>query len=342
MRNKFFDWGFLPTEEYPIPVVCVGNLAMGGTGKTPHIEYLIRLLQPKFRVAVLSRGYKRSSKGYLLATPETKMSEIGDEAYQIKQKFPQVTVAVDVNRRHGIRTMMNMAPGERPEVILLDDAFQHRYVTPSLAIVLTDYNRLYYHDKMFPVGRLREQQSGIVRAQAVIVTNCDPDLKPIDFRIIEDDMKLAAYQHIFFSRPNYLAVKSVWPELAGTPFYEISKSDRVVLVTGIANPQPLIDEIQSRSDNVSPLVFPDHHNFTKNDVLRITSLFDKQEGDKKIILVTEKDEARLRQNPYLKDEYKQFLFSIPIAIRFCNDHEKNFNELVMKEIDNVNNNIIAR
>ena len=152
LRNRLFDWGWLPSERFPLPVICVGNLSVGGTGKTPHTEYLVRLLSPKHRVAVLSRGYKRETKGYRLATTKSSSSEIGDEPYQIKRKFPEITVAVDSDRRRGIANLLALPERERPEVILLDDAFQHRYVRPSLNIVLTDYHRPYFVDAL-KIGR---------------------------------------------------------------------------------------------------------------------------------------------------------------------------------------------
>ena len=164
LRNRLFDWGWLPSERFPLPVICVGNLSVGGTGKTPHTEYLVRLLSPKHRVAVLSRGYKRETKGYRLATTKSSSSEIGDEPYQIKRKFPEITVAVDSDRRRGIANLLALPERERPEVILLDDAFQHRYVRPSLNIVLTDYHRPYFVDALMPDGRLRETRGGIRRA----------------------------------------------------------------------------------------------------------------------------------------------------------------------------------
>lgn len=154
LRNMLFDWNVLPSEHFPIPVICIGNLSVGGTGKTPHTEYLIRLLKTKYRVAVLSRGYKRRSSGFVLATATTSARDLGDEPYQMKHKFPDVQVAVDTDRRRGIRNLLRLPEEERPEIILLDDAFQHRYVSPSFSIVLTDVHRLFYEDRLLPVGLL--------------------------------------------------------------------------------------------------------------------------------------------------------------------------------------------
>ena len=182
IRNKLFDWGILPAEEFDIPVISVGNLAVGGTGKTPHIEYLIELLGHKYHIAVLRRGYKRKSRGFILADDKSTAREIGDEPYQIKRKYPNITVAVDANRRRGIKQLKKQIPDI--DVILLDDAFQHRYVTPLSSIVLTDYNRALHLDKLLPAGRLRESRHELSRANMVIVTKCPIDMKPIEYNII--------------------------------------------------------------------------------------------------------------------------------------------------------------
>ena len=184
LRNRLFDRDILHSEQYSIPLICIGNLSVGGTGKTPHTEYIIRLLKDKYRVAVLSRGYKRQTSGFVLAGSECSSSEIGDEPFQMKNKFPDILVAVDANRRRGIRNLLSLPEQEKPEVILLDDAYQHRYVRPSLSIVLTDYHRLFYHDKLMPVGRLREPISNINRADIVVVTKCCKDMMPMDFCFI--------------------------------------------------------------------------------------------------------------------------------------------------------------
>lgn len=183
LRNKLFDWGYLRSKSFNVPVICIGNIAVGGTGKTPHTEYLIKLLRHKFQVAVLSRGYKRHTKGYILSTGESNARNIGDEPYQIKSKFSDIRVAVDENRCHGIEQLckLNNPP---VEVVLLDDAFQHRYVKAGLNILLTDYHRLFCDDALLPAGLLRESVHGKNRAQIVIVTKCPPDIKPIDFNII--------------------------------------------------------------------------------------------------------------------------------------------------------------
>ena len=171
IRNKMFDWGFLKSQSFNLPIISIGNLSVGGTGKTPHTEYLIRLLQPLGKVAVLSRGYKRCTKGLVLSTPHSTMPELGDEPYQMKQNFPDIMMAVDANRCHGVQEILK---AETPLTILLDDAYQHRYIQPGVNILLMDYHRLIYFDKLLPAGRLREPRSGINRADIIIVTKCPP------------------------------------------------------------------------------------------------------------------------------------------------------------------------
>ena len=201
LRNTMFNIGVLKSRAFDIPVISVGNITVGGTGKTPHVEYLIRLLQDRFRVAVLSRGYKRSSKGFVQANAATTMPEIGDEPYQMKQKFPNITIAVDKNRCHGIDQLV--ANDQKLDVILLDDAFQHRYVKPGINILLVDYHRLIIYDELLPAGRLREPLEGKDRADIVIVTKCPKDLKPMEYRVITKAMNLFPYQQLFFSTIEY-------------------------------------------------------------------------------------------------------------------------------------------
>lgn len=344
MRNQFFDWDFLHTEQYPIPVICVGNLTAGGTGKTPHTEYIIGVLSGQYRIAVLSRGYKRKTSGFVLASERSTSREIGDEPYQMKHKFPTILVAVDSDRRRGIRNLLALPEGQRPEVILLDDAFQHRYVTPSLAIVLTDYNRLFYYDKLLPVGRLREPISGgIRRADVVIVTKCEEGLKPIEFRIMEEDMKLKAHQQLYFTRIVYSEIQPVFPSLGKSrTLTDVKKEDDLLLLAGIAYPIQFIQEAERYSDKVISLTFSDHHSFGKKDIRKIKNAFDKMTSPGKLILVTEKDAARLQDNPLIPEEWKQVMYYLPISIDFCVGKEQSFDEMIKKHIVTFQRNSILR
>ena len=247
LRNKLFDWGWLRSKSFDVPVICVGNLAVGGTGKTPHTEYLIKLLQKNgVNVATLSRGYKRKSRGYVLADDKSNVRQIGDEPYQIKNKFPNARVAVDENRCHGIEQLLKLG-NPTVEAIILDDAFQHRHVKAGLNILLTDFHRLLCDDALLPAGRLREPSSGKNRAQMVIVTKCPDDIKPIDFNIIAKRLHLYPYQQLYFSRFRYGMLTPLFPEKTNS--WEVLSSltgdEQVLLVTGIASPAFLLSSSSS-------------------------------------------------------------------------------------------------
>ncbi|MDH6534590.1 tetraacyldisaccharide 4'-kinase [Parabacteroides sp. 52] len=335
LRNQLFNWGILPVERYPVPVICIGNLTVGGTGKTPHTEYLIRMLQKRYKIAVLSRGYKRKSSGYLLATTESTSEDIGDEPYQIKRKFPHILLAVDSDRRRGIRNLLALPEEKKPEVILLDDGFQHRYVKPSLSILLTDYHRLFYYDKLLPVGRLREHADAVRRTDIVIVTKCEKDLKPIEYRIIEDDLKLFAHQELFFTRVIYDDLKPVFPEASPRVLRDIRRNDDVLVISGIASSAPFVEEISRYSKKVTAINYPDHHSFEKQDIQKLRSLFDKMTSTEKLIIVTEKDAARLLNNPYMPEEWKPVLYALPITVTFCGKRETLFDQIILKHIKDI-------
>ena len=327
IRNKLFDWGILPAEEFDIPVISVGNLAVGGTGKTPHIEYLIELLGHKYHIAVLSRGYKRKSRGFILADDKSTAREIGDEPYQIKRKYPNITVAVDANRRRGIKQLKKQIPDI--DVILLDDAFQHRYVTPLSSIVLTDYNRALHLDKLLPAGRLRESRHELSRANMVIVTKCPIDMKPIEYNIISRWLHLFPYQNLYFSTLSYGHLQAVFPDTAigEISLKDISRKDGLMVVTGIANPAPMLQYISHFHDLREKLLYPDHHNFTSNDLNDITTRFLALKGEKKYIITTEKDAARLRSVPF-DDAIKKALYFLPIHARFMQHTGTSFDEKI--------------
>lgn len=334
IRNQLFNWGILPSEQYSVPIISVGNLAVGGTGKTPHAEYLIRLLEKQYRIAVLSRGYKRKTSGFILADAQSTSQDIGDEPYQMKNKFPEILVAVDSNRRRGIRNLLDLPHDIQPEIILLDDAFQHRYVTPSLSIILTDYHRLFYYDKLMPAGRLREPVSGIRRADIVVVTKCEKEMKPIEFRIIEKNMKLQANQQLFFTGISYGEIEPVFPDIARPLTHnEIGKEDDMLLISGIASPVHFIHEAQKYSNKTYIATFPDHHIFNKSDIKKLDTIYEQMESPGKLILVTEKDAARLKNTPFIPEEWKQSLYYLPITIEFYT--ENNFDELIKRHIINV-------
>lgn len=343
LRNLLFDRKILPSERYDLPVICVGNLSVGGTGKTPHTEYIIRLLKDRYRIAVLSRGYKRKTSGFILATPQCTSTEIGDEPYQMKRKFTDILIAVDADRRHGISRLLALPEAERPEVILLDDAFQHRYVTPTLNILLTDYHRLYTRDRLLPVGRLREPAGGASRADVVIITKCESGLQPVDFRIIEKEMRLSAAQELFFSYILYGELEAVFPDKAPKRnLKDIAPAGEVLLISGIASPKPLEREIRKYTERVTSLVFPDHHAFDKQDIKKIQTAFERLTSTGKLMIVTEKDAARLRDHPLLPPEWHAHLYCLPITIGFRANREEQFQELIINHIETIKRNQILR
>ena len=337
-RNFLFDVGVLKSRSYKTPVISVGNITVGGTGKTPHVEYLVRLLQDKMRVAVLSRGYKRKSHGFVLAQPDTLMSQIGDEPYQMKQKFPHVTIAVDKKRTHGIERLET--DGDSPDVILLDDAFQHRYVKPGVSILLVDYHRLIIYDKLLPVGRLREPLKGKDRADIVIVTKCPKELKPMEFRVITKAMDLYPYQHLYFSTIAYDPLLPAFPEAPAG--YSLSPDVNVLLLTGIASPRQLMEDLTPQVKSITPLTFSDHHNFSRKDIQRLNEAYAAMPSPK-CIITTEKDAVRLEGAEGLHDTVKQNLYVQPIRISFMLDQEESFNQNIIGYVrKNSRNSILAK
>ena len=333
LRNLLFDWKILPSKKFPIPVICIGNISVGGTGKTPFTEYLVVLLKKQYRVAMLSRGYKRKTKGFILANDNCSAYEVGDEACQIKHKFPDITVAVDANRWRGIKRLLALPSDKRPNVILLDDAMQHRYVTPSLTIMLTDYNNMFYEDYFLPVGDLREPASGVYRADIIVVTKCKGVIKPIDLRLIEKNMSLMANQSLYFSEVKYHQMKALFPLTAQNTcaLDEHIGNENILLVAGIANPQLFIDKLSFYFKNIQKCVFPDHHDFTQHDIEQIDSKFRAMPSPRRIIC-TEKDAMRLKNLKFLPKEWKSYLYYLPISVGFLFEREESFDSKILKHV----------
>ena len=329
LRNNLFDWGWLRSKSFDVPVICVGNLAVGGTGKTPHTEYLIKLLlREKLHVATLSRGYRRKSRGYVLAAAESDAQLIGDEPYQIKNKFPDIRVAVDEDRCHGIEQLLK-PDSPAVDAVLLDDAFQHRYVKAGLNILLTDFHRLLCDDALLPAGRLREPASGKNRAQIVIVTKCPDDIKPIDFNIIAKRLHLFPYQQLYFSRFRYGKLVPMFPEKADGHGESLSEDKQVLLVTGIASPAPLVEKVMACTPHVHLLAFGDHHDFSPKDLQQIEERFLQLEEGKRLIITTEKDAARLKGHPSLSEALKPYIRVLPIEIEFLQNQQYIFNQNII-------------
>ena len=345
-RNLLFEMGILKSRPYSTPVISVGNITVGGTGKTPHVEYLIRLLKDQAKVAVLSRGYKRKTSGFVLAGDDATVRTIGDEPYQMKTKFPDITVAVDKKRTRGIEKLTSGGYVKDIDVILLDDAFQHRYVKPGINILLVDYHRLIIYDKLLPAGRLREPVVSKNRADIVIVTKCPKDLKPMEFRVITKAMGLYPYQQLFFSTHEFGTLRPVFPT---APNAEISQTlsesladKNVLLLTGIASPEQMLIDLKTYAKEVTPLAFSDHHDFKKKDVDRINEAFNALPSPK-LIVTTEKDETRLKQVDGLSDEVKSRLYVLPIKIQILLEQENTFNQSIINYVrKNSRNSILAK
>ena len=340
-RNTLFEMGVLKSRAFQIPIISVGNITVGGTGKTPHVEYLVRLLKDQFSVAVLSRGYKRKSKGFVKADQQTTMPEIGDEPYQMKQKFTGVTIAVDKNRCHGIDMLTEQDP--KLDVILLDDAFQHRYVKPGINILLVDYHRLIIYDKLLPVGRLREPLDGKNRADIVIVTKCPKDLKPMEYRVVTKAMHLYPYQRLYFTTLDYAALQPMFETShENIPAIDNMRDTHTLLLTGIASPEQLLHDLSPHIDHLQPLTFADHHQFDKKDVQLINDTFAAMLPPK-LIITTEKDATRLNGVEGLSDEVRKNIYILPVRISFMQDQEDTFNQQITDYVrKNSRNSILAK
>ena len=296
-------------------------------------EYIVESFLGRYNIGVLSRGYKRATKGFVLATPQSRPEDIGDESYQIYRKFgPDITVAVCEKRSEGIRKMREINP--KLDMIILDDAFQHRYVKPSASVILTEYNRPVFMDKLLPYGRLREPARALNRADIVVVTKCPPDMKAMDYRIFEENLKLFPYQKLYFSRYNYGHLVPIFPEEAhDIPALDHQNADTSILVvTGVANPKPFVRFLRRHKAKVKLKRFTDHHNFTSSDMEEIARLYDELQGKNKFIITTEKDTVRILNNPYFPHRLKKSIFYVPIKVEFIDRGEPDFTSGLEKTI----------
>ena len=324
-RNLCYDLGIFKSQEYPFPVICIGNLSVGGTGKTPHSEFIIKLLKNKHRVASLSRGYGRKTKGYKLANTSDNAKSIGDESFQIFKKFPSISVAVAEKRRKGIEKLLQLE--EKPEIIVMDDAYQHRAVKAGMNILLTDYSKLYIDDVILPSGRLREWKSGAKRADLIVITKSPAILSPLEIRRISQSLKPRPYQKVFFSYISYKKAKAlnqVAIEIAETKDKFASKG--VLIVSAIANPESLVLHMSRYSREVQSLSFRDHHYFDAKDYKKINSSLKNLLSSQKAIIITEKDAVKFDATQFGNIP----VFCVPISIKFHLHQEQSFTE----EIEN--------
>lgn len=317
-RHTLFNWGILRQKEYDIPIVCVGNLAVGGTGKTPHTEFLVQVLSQKYNVAVLSRGYKRKTRGFYLASTTTSFKRIGDEPKQIKLKFPNIPVAVCEKRTEGIDKLRKIHP--EVNLIILDDAFQHRYVEPWVNILLMDYNHPIHEDHMLPWGRLRDLKSQLSRAQIVIATKCPVELRPLDYRLMANNLELYSYQTLYFTRFKSELPTPLFPALNPPVIYD---GQSVIIMVGIANPTNFIGRLERRYTVEHKLIFPDHYTYKMRDIHRLEELLKELPNDTAII-ITEKDAVKLMNSRKISENVRRRLHYISISVRFANNKEADF------------------
>lgn len=324
IRNFMFDHRIIKPKEFNIPIISVGNITVGGTGKTPHVEYLVKLLKDENNPAVLSRGYKRKTKGFYIAGNYPKPDEIGDEPCQIKKKFPDVTVAVDANRVRGVQKLIEQGI----QLIILDDAFQHRYVKPGLSILLVDFNRNINEDYLLPFGRLREGVAAKDRADIMIISKTPPDIKPIDRRIIHKNLYPRPYQKVFFTGLRYGNIKAVFKEAVNNVSLQDLKNGSIVLFTGIAHTKQLLEYLDGFCENIIHLNYPDHANYSLKRINKIIDTFNNVKNTNKIILTTEKDAVKVSELPIEHNIFKQKLFFLPIEVFFI-DEERDFNNQII-------------
>ena len=330
IRNLLFDTEILPSKAFDLPVISVGNISVGGTGKTPHVEYLVELLRADYRIATLSRGYKRKTRDFIIADEHSTFEDIGDEPRQLKQKYPDITVAVDRKRVHGVNMLLKQDPP--PDLILLDDAFQHRYIKPGFSILLIDYNHPITRDHLLPAGRLREPAANRNRANMILVTKSPERTKPIEMRQYVNDVGLKLGQHLFFTTMAYDKIFPVFniPDPLSLEQLKERRSP-VLIVTGIADPRPVKRFARLISTNMKVLSFPDHHVFTLKDIEKIEQAFQSMADQNSMILTTEKDAMRF-QSLDLPEHLRQAMYQVRIKVRFLNEDTMNFNKQILNYV----------
>ena len=329
LRNLLYDWKFLKSKSVDVHTICVGNLAVGGTGKTPHVEYLINILQNDFKIAILSRGYKRKTSGFIQATNTSTAFDIGDEPLQYKTKNPQLEVCVDANRVNGIKKILEFP--EPPKVVILDDAFQHRALNCELKIVISEYNNLYLNDCMMPAGYLRESKKGIERADIIIISKTPDKTTAIDIRNVIKDLKPLAHQQLFFTWLKYGELKGFQNPAETIDTLDDLFRYRIVAFTGIGNPKPMITYLKEYASDVKHIQFPDHHSFTIQDIADVRAQLDAIEGGNKIVVTTEKDAMRLRGTDLQDIANTLPLYVLPIEVDFT-DKTQEFNDTIINYV----------
>jgi tetraacyldisaccharide 4'-kinase len=326
LRNRFYDKGLLTAVEFDLPVIAAGNLSVGGTGKTPHVEYMIRLLKDHYKIATLSRGYNRRTSGYILADENSTASDIGDEPMQFHDKYPDIKVCVGEERMLAVPQLLSDEPDT--QVVLLDDAFQHRSIRPGMNILITDYRRLFTRDHVVPFGRLREGRKGYMRANCIIVSKCPPAMSVAEKQALEKEIAPLPHQRLFFTTLQYGALFDM---ITHQPV-EIPKAATVLLACGIARPEPLLDELRQRYDQVYLLSFPDHYYYSEKDIAKIRKECSDLPGTEKIVITTEKDAVRLHLLKGALAEQNLQIAVMPVEISFLFGEAELFNNFIFDYI----------
>lgn len=327
IRHKLFDWGILKSKSYDIPNICIGNLNLGGTGKTPHIEYLVRLLSNKYNIAVLSRGYGRKTKGFILANSSHTHEDIGDEPLQYFKKFSNISVAVDEDRCEGMERLLQEE--NPPQVVLLDDAYQHRKIKSGLNVLLTDYYYLYSKNYLVPAGGLRDIKAAAKRADIIVVTKSPEVLTPYYKKDVEESLKPLPHQKLFYS---YIEYQDFQPLSKCSFNTNIKEAKTVLLLCGIANTYSLEDHIKRKYNTISNIKFNDHHNFTEKDIDMIIEKYNSLIGKNKVIVTTEKDAMRLINSSYISKFDNIPIFTIPIKVKFHKEENNSFDDEILRYI----------
>ncbi len=333
IRNHLFDLHILPSKRFKLPVISVGNITVGGTGKTPHVEYLIQLLRQEFKIAVLSRGYKRKTRKFVLASLKSGVTDIGDEPRQMKLKFPDVHIAVERKRARGVKTLIDSI--HKLDLVILDDAFQHRYIRPGLSILLVDYYRPIFKDVLLPAGNLREPARNAARADIIIITKCPEELTIEERSDFIARLKLRSRQEVYFTHYTYGEPVPVFPDRYGlqdpVPFNYLRKlKTGVMLVTGIANPEPLRKFLEENLRIDDEIAFSDHHEYDLKDIQTIQNRFKTIELPEKCIMVTEKDAVRLQELEIPDKNFRKLFYFIPVEVSFHENGEKPFMKRIHK------------
>lgn len=332
IRNQMYDLGVLKTREFDIPVISIGNITVGGTGKTPQVEYLADLLKTKYEVATLSRGYKRKTKGFRIVETTSTAAEVGDEPLQIKNHFPGITVSVCENRVTGVEKLIDTANPKIPDVVILDDAFQHRRISAGINILLIDYNRQISEDMLLPAGRLREGVAQMRRANVIVFTKCPNEVTPIMRRILQMDVRLKPYQSLFFTTLMHGEIQPAFDGPSLDKSFYTDKLFAILVVTGIASPSLMYTHLRQFTKKMEVVSFPDHYYFSGADIQSVMQKFESMTTGRKIIVTTEKDVMRLRDVPDLSADFKQNLYYLPVKVKFLDEGENEFNKKILNYV----------